>query len=129
MDKTKVDTIDSILLSIKKLLGYTKEQTGFDEDIIMHINTAFFNLYKLGVGPKEGFSIVDDAALWTEFVSKDILLSASRSYVYMKVRLVFDPPSNSAVVDSIKKSISELEWLINNEVESSYNKKEEMQHE
>lgn len=109
--------MDSILTSIKKLLGIVDEYKHFDNDIIIHINTALFTLKQLGVGPKEGFSIEDKTAVWTEFcdISK---IEAVKTYVYLKVRLLFDPPASSAVMDAIKNQISELEWLLNVEVET-----------
>ena len=104
--------MDSILTSIKKMLGIIEEDESFDIDIIIHINTAFSTLTQLGVGPKEGFSIRDKTTLWTEFVD-DIRLENVRSYIYLKVRQVFDPPTNSAVLDAISRQISELEWRMN----------------
>ena len=104
--------MDSILTSIKKMLGIIEEDESFDIDIIIHINTAFSTLTQLGVGPKEGFAIRDKTPLWTEFVD-DIRLENIRSYIYLKVRQVFDPPTNSAVLDAISRQISELEWRMN----------------
>lgn len=104
--------MDSILTSIKKMLGIIEEDESFDIDIIIHINTAFSTLTQLGVGPKEGFAIRDKTTLWTEFVD-DIRLENVRSYIYLKVRQVFDPPTNSAVLDAISRQISELEWRMN----------------
>lgn len=104
--------MDSILTSIKKMLGIIEEDESFDVDIIIHINTAFSTLTQLGVGPKEGFAIRDKTTLWTEFVD-DIRLENIRSYIYLKVRQVFDPPTNSAVLDAISRQISELEWRMN----------------
>ena len=104
--------MDSILTSVKKMLGIIEEDESFDIDIIIHINTAFSTLTQLGVGPKEGFVIRDKTTLWTEFID-DIRLENVRSYVYLKVRQVFDPPTNSAVLDAISRQISELEWRMN----------------
>lgn len=94
------------------MLGIIEEDESFDIDIIIHINTAFSTLTQLGVGPKEGFAIRDKTTLWTEFVD-DIRLENVRSYIYLKVRQVFDPPTNSAVLDAISRQISELEWRMN----------------
>lgn len=104
--------MDSILDSIKKLLGMTPEYTAFDNDIIMHINSVFFILSQIGVGPAEGFSIKDNTAVWTDFVPNIANLEALKTYVYLKVRLLFDPPSSSAVVEAINRQISELEWRL-----------------
>lgn len=104
--------MDSILTSIKKLLGIEEDYDHFDPDIIMHINSVFMILTQLGVGPSEGFSIEDDAAVWTDFVSSLQNLEAVKSYVYLKVKLLFDPPASSAVMESINRQISELEWRL-----------------
>ena len=106
----------SILVSIKKLLGLTDTYTPFDADIIMHINTVFMTLHQLGVGPSVGFKIEDDIAVWTDYLSDSILLEAAKSYVYMKVKLMFDPPSSSFVIESYKTLCSELEWRLTEQV-------------
>lgn len=116
--------IDSILTSIKKLLGLTEECTDFDDDIIMDINTVFMDLKQLGVGPSEGFSIEDDTAVWTDFINVEInpemkpILSATKSYIHLKVKLLFDPPLSSAVEKAVNERIDELEWRLNVEAES-----------
>lgn len=116
--------MDSILTSIKKLLGMTADYEHFDSDIIMCINGVFLTLRQLGVGPSEGFSIEDDSAVWDDFIDstsdpdKKPLVSAVRSYIHYKVKLAFDPPLNSSVMESIKQTITELEWRLNVETES-----------
>lgn len=105
--------MDSILTSIKKLLGIEEEYTQFDSDIIMHINTVFLNLTQLGVGPAEGFLIEDDSATWDDFIGDSNRLQAVKTYVYLKVKLLFDPPLSSSVTESINRIISELEWRLN----------------
>lgn len=105
--------MDSILTSIKKMLGITEEYEHFDQDIIMHINTVFMILNQLGVGPSEGFSINDKNAIWSDFVSDMNKIEAVKSYMYLKVKLLFDPPLSSSVVESIKNQINELEWRLN----------------
>ena len=97
----------SILLSVKKLLGPSAVQTAFDEDIITHINSVFLILEQLGVGA-EGFMIFDDSAVWSDFVEED-KFSAVRSYVYLKTRLMFDPPQSSSAIEVIKELVKELE--------------------
>lgn len=104
--------MESILTSIKKLLGITEEYTHFDADIIMHINSAFFVLHQLGVGPPEGFSIKDSSAVWTEYTQDITKMELIKSYVYMKVRLMFDPPTSSAMIEAVKTQIAEFEWRI-----------------
>ena len=109
--------MESILTSIKKLLGITEEYEHFDADIIMHINSVFMILTQLGVGPSEGFSIKDKTTTWNEFVSGNQLESV-KSYMHMKVKLMFDPPLSSAVMECMNRMISEFEWRLNIAAES-----------
>ena len=109
--------MESILTSIKKLLGIDEEYTQFDSDIIMHINSVFLNLTQLGVGPSEGFLIEDDTATWDDFIGDSNQLQAVKSYVYLKVKLLFDPPLSSSVIESMNRMIAELEWRLNVAVE------------
>ena len=111
--------MESILTSIKKLLGITEEYDQFDPDIIMHINSVFMILTQLGVGPAEGFSIEDDTAVWTDFIQDAKKLESVKTYIYMKVKLAFDPPLSSAVIESMKRMIDELEWRLNVAAEST----------
>ena len=103
--------MESILDTIKKLLGIQAEYTNFDEDVIVHINTAFASLNQLGIGPKEGFLIYDDAAVWDDYITS-CNQSMIKSYIYLKVRILFDPPTSSVLMDSMNRSIAELEWRI-----------------
>ena len=103
----------SILTSIKKLLGIAEEDKTFDQDIIIHINSVLSILCQLGVGPNTEFMIEDDSAIWSDFLGEYANLTLVQSYVYMKVRLMFDPPTIGTVADAINKNISELEWRIN----------------
>ena len=111
--------MESILDSIKKLLGISAEYTQFDADIILHINTVFLNLNQLGVGPAEGFFIEDSNAEWFDFIGEEVNYNAVKTYVYLKVKLLFDPPLSSAVLESTKNMISELEWRLNAVAEST----------
>ena len=104
--------MESILTSIKKLLGIAEEYTHFDTDIIMHINSVFNILTQIGVGPSEGFSITDSYAKWTDFLPEDARLELVKSYVYLKVSLIFDPPDRSSVMEARKSLINELEFRI-----------------
>lgn len=104
--------MESILDSIKKLLGIQKEYTHFDTDIIMHINTALSILTQLGIGPVTGFSIYDDIATWEDFIGDDPRLESVRSFIYLKVKLLFDPPMSSAVIEAMNRMISEFEWRL-----------------
>ena len=110
---------ESILTSFKKLLGIPEDYEHYDADIIMHINSVFMILNQLGVGPSNGFSITDKTAVWNNFISDNNNLEAVKSYVYMKVRLLFDPPLSSAVMECMNRMISELEWRLNSEAESN----------
>ena len=103
----------SILTSIKKMLGIAEDYTEFDEDIITHINSVFLNLTQLGVGPEEGFMIEDDTATWEDFIDDSIRLQAVKTYMYLKVKLLFDPPLSSSVTESFTRMIAELEWRLN----------------
>ena len=103
---------ESILTSIKKLLGITEDETHFDQDIIMHINSVFSILTQMGVGPVDGFVIRDSNSVWNDFIKDDTRLELIKSYVHMKVRLMFDPPASSTILQSINSLISELEWRI-----------------
>ena len=105
--------MDSILTSIKKLLGIEEEYKHFDADLIMHINSVFSILTQLGVGPPNGFSITGDTEKWDSFIAKDSdNFSLVKSYVHLKVKLLFDPPLGSAVIESINRQISEFEWRL-----------------
>lgn len=108
----------SILDSIKKMLGIDASYTIFDQDIIMHINTVFMILNQLGVGPSEGFSIEDNKKTWKDYLNDDTKLESVKSYIYLKVKLLFDPPLSTAVIEAIKQQINELEWRLNVEAES-----------
>lgn len=105
---------DSILITTKKLLGLDSEYTPFDTDITVHINTIFSNLTQMGVGPKSGFSISGIEQTWSQYFESDTtspeLLQQIKTYMYMKVKLIFDPPTNSNVMDSFSKISAELEY-------------------
>ena len=108
----------SILNSIKKLLGITEEYDHFDVDIIMHINSAFMVLTQLGVGPAGGFTIEDDLSVWSDFLPvNDPKFEAVKTYIYLKVRIVFDPPTSAAVLSAMERQITELEWRLNHSAE------------
>ena len=110
--------MDSILTSIKKLLGITGDCTDFDIDIVMHINSVFSVLTQLGVGPSEGFSIENDKDTWDEYMSDNPKLNMVKTYIYQKVRLAFDPPSNSTVLASTERMVQELEFRLKVEAET-----------
>lgn len=105
--------MESILTTVKKLLGITEEYTQFDVDLIAHINSVFMTLTQLGVGPSEGFMIYDKVDSWTDFIDDGPLLEMVKSYMSLKVRLLFDPPERSVIMDSMNRQISEFEWRLN----------------
>ena len=105
--------MESILTSIKKLLGIAEEYEHFDADLIMHINTVFSILTQLGVGPEKGFMIEDDTATWEDFLPEDSNYEAVKTYVHMRVKLLFDPPLSSVVMEATNRIINELEWRLN----------------
>lgn len=104
--------MDSILASIKKMLNIDPDMDAFDTDIIIHINSALGILTQLGVGSNTGFSIKDNTSLWSDFIGDENNLEMVKTFIYMNVRLGFDPPSNAFVVDSITKQLEELKWRI-----------------
>ena len=105
--------MESILTSIKKLLGIKEEYNNFDQDIIMHINTVLVTLNQLGVGPSDGFEITDELDNWSDFVGdNEKLLNNVKSYIYLRVRLLFDPPLSSSLIEAMNRQIAELEWRI-----------------
>lgn len=106
--------MESILSSIKKLLGIAEEYTHFDPDIIMHINSVLAILNQMGVG-NDGFQITGPNEIWTDFTSDVTKISYVKSFVELKVKLLFDPPLNSAVIQSMNELLKELEWRLYSE--------------
>jgi hypothetical protein len=103
----------SILTSTKKVLGIAADYTAFDLDIITHINTAFSTLTQLGVGPAEGFMIEDADPVWADFFVDDLQYNSVKSYVFLRVRYLFDPPQTSYLIAATERQIQELEWRLN----------------
>ena len=110
--------MDSILTSVKKMLGIAEEYDHFDADLIMHINSVLTILGQLGVGPAEGFFFFVYGAEWTDFMPDMSNLQFIKTYVYQKVKLLFDPPQSASAIEALNRSISELEWRINAQVDS-----------
>lgn len=106
--------MDSILTSIKKLLGIAPEYTHFDRDLIIHINTVLSILTQLGVGPQNGFTITGSDEVWNDFMADSPRLEVTKNYIYLKVKQLFDPPTSSAVAESTKRLCDEMEWRITN---------------
>lgn len=110
--------MESILTSIKLLLGITEDYEAFDQQIIAHINSVFMILTQLGVGPPDGFMITSKVDTWNEFISDEKKMQLVKSYMHLKVKMLFDPPSSSAVMDSTNRMINEFEWRLNLQAES-----------
>ena len=121
MDGDQVKVEDSILLSIKKLLGMDPiEFTQYDTDLIIHINTIIEFLNQLGIDIPEGFKINDENALWSDYLNKpeyNGIKDSIKNYIYLRVRLVFDPSTNSSLLNAINDTIKELEWRIRTYIE------------
>lgn len=108
---------DSILKSVKKAIGLDATDTSFDLDVIMHINSVFTTLNQLGVGPEDEYTIDGNVETWTEFIGDQKNINSVRSYMYLKVRMLFDPPATSFALDAMDKQIKEYEWRLNVAVE------------
>lgn len=108
--------MDSILRDISKLLGFHDDYKAFDQQLIILINMAFLNLTQLGIGPKEGFKITSESNTWNEFSNK-LKQEAVKSYIYLRVKILFDPPQISTVLEAYKNQIAELEWRLNHDFE------------
>lgn len=116
---------NSILISIKKLLGIDKDYVQFDQDIVININSALMSLTQLGVGPQSGFKIRGEEETWNDFIGERIDFESVKTYVYLKVRLIFDPPQSSYLIENIKEQLKEIEWRLNFQAEKSGVLKEE----
>lgn len=108
---------ESILYTIKKMLGIQANYDAFDTDIITFINSALMTLQQIGVGPDGGFAIVDEYAIWSDFIPGNIMMEGVKTYIYLSVKLVFDPPGNSVVTESMKSLKDELEWRLREQAE------------
>ena len=124
MDLTQMN---SILTSIKKQLGISEEYEHFDTDIILHINSVFMSLNQMGIGPEEGFTISNKETLWTDYIQADNKdFEAVKSYVFLKVKLIFDPPLSSSVLESMKQLANEFEWRLNWSAELAKSRNQEV---
>ena len=109
---------DSIFVTIKKMLGLEDDYTPFDTDIKIHINAALMSLTQMGIGPKEGFTISDYHEKWSDFITNEVKLGAVKDYVYLRVKMLFDPPTNSYLMDAMKQQAEEMLWRLNVQAES-----------
>lgn len=107
----------SILITIKKMLGLDQDYDVFDEEIKVHINSVFMYLNQLGVGPDTPFSITGDTETWPQFTPSGDNANALKTYMYLRVKLIFDPPNTSFVLKAIQDQITELEWRLNVQVD------------
>jgi len=103
---------DSILNTTKKILGIEADYTAFDEDIMMHINSVFATLNQMGIGPVDGFAIDDAVATWDSFTNGNRKLNSVKTYVYLRVRMLFDPPTTSYLIGALKEQVAEFEWRL-----------------
>jgi hypothetical protein len=113
----------SILISTKKILGLDQSYTAFDQDVLTHINTAFSTLNQLGVGPVQGFFIEDETPTWDDFLDMvdDVMLhNMVKTYVYLRVRLLFNPPQTSYLIEALNQQLKEFEWRLNVEREGEF---------
>ena len=111
--EVNISNNDSILTSIKKLMGLIEEYDAFDQDILILINSVLFELEQIGVKAKDGFTLSDKTAVWSDYSDDDRLLNALKPYIYMKTKLTFDPPTSSGALDSMNRIIDRFEWRIN----------------
>lgn len=103
--------MESILNSVKAFVGISDEETHFDPELIVHINSVFSTLRQMGVGPEQTFSINDENEIWNDFVDDDDF-NEVKTYVQLRVKMIFDPPSSSSVIDAFERQIKELEWRL-----------------
>lgn len=116
---TNLDMMDqSILVTMRGMLGPSEDYDYFDSDLVPHINATFNRLKQLGVGPEEGFSITGDSETWGDFFNESKIINMVISYMYLKVKMQFDPPSNSIASEAFKQQISEYEWCMNVDAET-----------
>ena len=107
---------DSILVTIREALGMEGDTEEFDTDLIIHINSCLNFLTQVGIGPVDGFAINGDSEQWSDFIQED-RFNMVKSYILMKLKVVFDPPSNSFVLNALKEEIAETEWRLKEEAE------------
>ena len=117
--------MESILNSIKKILGIAEEKEYLDSHINININSKCTNLTQLGCQQENIFSIDDESEKWEDFLPEERMLHSVKSYMFMKVKLMFDPPLSSAVIECTKEQIKELEWRLQVAVDSANTKSEE----
>lgn len=105
--------MESILNSIKQVLNINADDKTFDVDVIMHINAAFSTLSQLGVGPQDGLFVTSEAQTWSSFEVPENQLHMAKSYVFLKVKSLFDPPSTGFHTTAMDRQIEQFEWRLN----------------
>ena len=108
---------ESILITIKKKLGLSKDYDAFDTDVITNINTSLMRLGQLGIGPTTGFRITGEYETWRDFIGNRVDLEGVKDFIYMKARIVFDPPASAAALQALKEEVKELEFCLNVQVD------------
>ena len=112
--------MESILTTVKNLLGIDEEDVSFDTDVIVSINTAIPSLSQMGIGPPNGFIVISADNTWSEYIGDSLVnLEGVKTYLYLKTKLIFDPPTNSTVIQSIENNLKELEWRMMLAVETN----------
>ena len=112
--------MESILGTIKKMLGIDDDDISFDVDIITLINPIIYALAQMGIGPSTGFIVVDKNNTWTEYIgSIPLNLEGVKTYIYLKTKLIFDPPTNTTTREALNRNTQELEWRMMLEVETN----------
>ena len=112
--------MESILDTIKKMLGIDTEDVSFDLDIITLINPIIYTLAQMGIGPSTGFIVVDKNNTWNEYIGSSLFnLEGVKTYIYLKTKLIFDPPTNTTTIDAMTRNAQELEWRMMLEVETN----------
>lgn len=106
---------DNILETIKKMLGMDPQYRAFDTDIRVNINSYLSSLVQMGIGPPEGFMLIDGNEVWSDFLADAKDIEAAKTYLYLKVKIVFDPPSSSSVLEAMNRAATELEWRLANQ--------------
>lgn len=109
---------DSIVATIKKMLGLEDNYTPFDMDVIVHINTALLTLCQMGIGPREGYTVTDYDQTWDDFLTNKVFLGGVKTWIYLQVKMLFDPPTNSFVMDAMKQQSEQILWRLNVQAES-----------
>lgn len=124
MEEENKAIFDSILETIKKLIGLDKDYGVFDIDLIVAINSSFMILNQLGIGPDKPFSITDASSTWKDFFGDEEIFALAKSYIYLRTRLLFDPPSSGVLHEAVERQISEFEWRMHVQADYNDSKKE-----